>query len=466
MSEAAAVSFKKVTKVYRLYRSPVEQAIDVLGFGWMFRRGRRGAITEFPALRDVDLEVTHGERVGVIGRNGAGKTTLLKLITGNFGPSSGEVSVDGTVQALMTVGLGFHPEFSGYDNIQSALLYNGLTKAALAQAADEVIEFAELGDFLHRPLKTYSLGMQARLMFATATAVRPDILVVDEVLGAGDAYFAAKCAHRMERLTRSGCTLLLVSHSMEQVLQFCQRAIWLESGSIVLDGDALHVVKAYEEFAQKLERARADYESEPKNGRSRTDAPTILDNQWLREKLLAEILQGSAPSTVGPPDAISSGGISRWAGGEGGLRIERIAIVDDAGEPLSVVKTGSPLSIALDVTADEAGDYPLYAVILLFAQDGRWLTRHCSEEYRLKMEQGQRWKLRLRYDRVLLGNGTYCFSAAIYKTLDPHDVRRARFYDLLSRSFEFKVVGPYRDDQSIFYHPATWGDAGPEGGPW
>jgi hypothetical protein len=225
------------------------------------------------------------------------------------------------------------------------------------------------------------------------------------------------------------------------------------------------VVKAYEEFAQKLERAHSDREHD----RAREDGTspsTILDNPWLREKLLAEVVHGSHdPADAAARQLVSSGGISRWGGGEPGLRIERIAIVDDAGKPVSMVHTGSPLTIALDVVADTTGEFPLYAVVLLFGQDGRWLTRHCSDEYRLKLECGQRWRVHLGYDRVLLGNGTYCFSAAIYKTLDPHNTRHARFYDLLSRSFQFKVIGPYRDDQSIFYHPGTWYELGADRAP-
>jgi lipopolysaccharide transport system ATP-binding protein len=164
MRDSLAISLTDVTKTYRLYSSVKEQALDVLGVTWLrFWRGPR--YTTYPALDGISLEVERGERVGIVGRNGAGKTTLLKLITGNFAPTSGAVHVNGTVQALMQTGLGFHPEFTGHDNVRSALLYNGLSRNEIEAAIEDVINFAELGEFIDQPLKTYSLGMQSRPPF-------------------------------------------------------------------------------------------------------------------------------------------------------------------------------------------------------------------------------------------------------------------------------------------------------------
>ena len=206
-----SVCMEGVTKIYHLYENPREQAIHSLGLDrLMFWRHRR-TYREFGALKAIDLTVERGERLGIIGPNGAGKTTLLKLITGNFMPTSGRMEVEGSVQALMQLGTVFHPEFSGFENIRSALNYNGLAGDAFGAALDDVVDFVELGEFLHQPMKTYSTGMGARVQFAVATAIRPDILIVDEVMGAGDAYFTGKSSHRMKKLTSSGCTLLLVS---------------------------------------------------------------------------------------------------------------------------------------------------------------------------------------------------------------------------------------------------------------
>src|SRR5688572_23340088 len=175
---APAVELVDVHKTYRLDRQPLRR---------LFGQPRPGAT--FDALRGVSLRVEKGGRLGIVGRNGAGKTTLLKLLTGNFAATRGSVTINGSVQALMQVGLGFHAEFTGYENARSALLYNGLSGAALEAALADVVEFCELGEFLHQPFSTYSLGMRLRLQFAAATAVRPDILIIDEIMVAGDAYF-------------------------------------------------------------------------------------------------------------------------------------------------------------------------------------------------------------------------------------------------------------------------------------
>jgi lipopolysaccharide transport system ATP-binding protein len=447
MPEPVAISLRGVTKTYRLYGSLKEQALDVLGLSRL-RFWRPPRYVSYPALDGIDLDVARGERLGIVGRNGAGKTTLLKLITGNFAPSAGVVHVNGTVQALMQTGLGFHPEFTGHENLRSALLYNGLSRGELAAAIEDVVDFAELGEFIDQPLKTYSLGMQSRLMFAAATAVRPDVLIIDEVLGAGDAYFSAKSAQRMHKLAASGCTLLLVSHSMQQVLQFCERAIWIETGRIVQDDQALAVVKGYEEFTQKLER-QAAAQGNPKK--------SILHDKEFREALLKRVLKADGEdgdATVGTNT--SPGGASRWGGGEPGLRIDSVRMVDAGGSEVQVVKTGEPVAFEIGVVAEDAGRYPCFFVVLLFTEDGRWATRHCSEAHELELKAGERYVMHLRYPETLLGNGTYSFSAAIYQSLDLHRLESARFYDLLSRSFEFRVIDSLRDDQSLFHHPAAW----------
>lgn len=230
-------------------------ALDATGLihllPWRKTRGR-----EFWALRNINLVVGKGERIGIIGRNGAGKSTLLKLLTGNLAPTEGQVNVNGTVQALLTSGGGFHPEFTGYENIRSSLVYQGLEPDQIENAVKEIAEFTELGDFLKQPFKLYSAGMQARLTFATATVLNPDILIVDEILGAGDAYFFGKSIERMKSLVMSGATVLIVSHAMDQISRFCEKAIWVDRGKIVYRGSSLDTIAAYEEYIHKLEDRR------------------------------------------------------------------------------------------------------------------------------------------------------------------------------------------------------------------
>ncbi|HLO74948.1 MAG TPA: ABC transporter ATP-binding protein [Magnetospirillum sp.] len=428
---AAAIRLCSVRKIYRLYDSLHQQALAVLGLDrWL--PWQRGKAKTFMALDGVELTVRHGERVALVGRNGAGKTTLLKLITGNFAPTAGSVHIDGTVQALMQVGLGFHHDFTGRENVRSSLLYNGLSGAALDAALAEVLDFAELGPFADQPLKTYSLGMRSRLQFAAATAIRPDILVVDEVLGAGDAYFSAKSAARMRQLTGSGCTLLLVSHSAQQVLQFCDRAVWLERGRVVMDGEALRVVRAYEEFSHRLE-----YELK-QGGRG------VLDNDWLRTKVLHDTL--AVPEDSGP---------SRWQGATG-LTIAAVEVVDGAGSPRRLFRTGEPATFRLRVAFGDSGEFPCRFVIVVFTADGRVLTRHVSDQHTLTGAAGEDIEVALRYDRIPYGNGDYVFSAALYKELDLDRLAEASHYDLLSRSFDFSVRARHADDPSLIHPDAHW----------
>lgn len=435
----SAIIFENVCKTYRLYQNKWQMVKDALGFKV------KENIQEFYALKDVNLNIKQGERIGLIGRNGAGKSTLLKLITGNFAPSSGKIAVNGSVQALMNTGVGFHPEFTGLQNIKSSLLYNGLNQQQLANAIEDIIDFVELGDFLEQPLKTYSLGMQSRLYFAVATAIIPEILIVDEVLGAGDAYFSAKSAERMKKLTQTGCTIILVSHSSQQVLQFCEKGIWLECGEIIMEDKAIEVIKSYEEYNKKLE-----IESLQKQAAS-SKSPSVIQSQWLREKLLSQVVD----KHQNKPNDLNSK-VSRWDSHETGLRIHAINMLNANGEIISTANTDDKLDIEMVIQADAAGEYDAYFMILLFTEDGRWLSRNCSDHFKLSMASNEKMSVTLRFDQLLLGNGKYIFSAGIYKVLDLNDLSTARYYDVLSRSFEFTVHGRYKIDETIFYHPATW----------
>ncbi len=256
MSDQVAIRVRGVSKMYKMFPTRFDMALDVLGLARLLP-WRRTKAHEFWAIRDLNLELKVGCRLGIVGRNGAGKSTLLKLITGNLPPTEGEILVSGQVQALLEAGAGFHPEFTGYENIRASLTYQGLSSKEIDIAMEDIAEFTELGQFLGQPFKTYSSGMQARLMFAAATVLKPKILIIDEVLGAGDAYFASRSAERMKQLVQeSGASVLLVSHAMAQVLQYCDECIWLERGRIVMRGPSMEVVNAYEGFIHTLEDRR------------------------------------------------------------------------------------------------------------------------------------------------------------------------------------------------------------------
>jgi teichoic acid transport system ATP-binding protein len=201
---------------------------------------------KFYALNHINLEIKKGESIGIIGKNGSGKSTLLKIISGVLTQSQGNVSVDGKVSALLELGTGFNPEYTGIENIYANGLIMGYSKEEMDERLSDIVNFAQIGEYIHQPVKTYSSGMFARLAFATAINVDPEILIVDEVLAVGDAKFQIKCINKMEEFKASGKTVLFVSHTLEQIKRFCTKAVWIDQGEMRMFDDVNHVIDIYE----------------------------------------------------------------------------------------------------------------------------------------------------------------------------------------------------------------------------
>ncbi|HEY9611807.1 ABC transporter ATP-binding protein [Allocoleopsis sp.] len=247
------IQARELKKVYRLYSKPQYRFLDMFGLLGQ----KRGAYTEHAALDRVDLDIRRGEKVAIIGRNGAGKSTLLKLITNVTEPTSGQLKVKGKVHALLQIGTGFHPDFTGRENVYAYLAQLGVTGKDADRKCAEIIDFAELEEYIDQPVKTYSTGMGARLMFSTSTAITPNLLVLDEVLGVGDAYFTHKSYERIRELCEGqGTTLLLVTHDLYSALNLCNRFIWLDRGKVRLDDNGKTVVHAYERSIRDQEEER------------------------------------------------------------------------------------------------------------------------------------------------------------------------------------------------------------------
>ena len=238
MSETI-ISVQNLSKAYQIYKKPKDMILELIT-----RQTRHNL---FWALRDLSFNVMHGQRIGIIGPNGAGKSTLLKIIAGNLQPTSGTVQVNGSISALLSLAPAWNLEESGIENIRFNLLLRGIGKSQIDELTDDIIDFAELGQFIYQPVKTYSSGMSARLTFAIGTAISPEILIVDEVLGAGDGYFASKAVRRMKKLCDQGKALLFVSHSTAAVRQMCDSAIWIENGNVRLTGPVDFVTSKYDE---------------------------------------------------------------------------------------------------------------------------------------------------------------------------------------------------------------------------
>ena len=238
-SDPMAICAQGLTKIYRLYDRSIDRLKESL------HPLRKKYHHDFYALRDVNFEIRKGETIGIIGRNGSGKSTLLKIIAGVLAPSGGQLSVNGRVSALLELGIGFNLEMTGLDNIYFSGTIMGYTRQEMEARVDDILAFADIGEFIYQPVKTYSSGMFVRLAFAVATQVDPDILVVDEALAVGDMYFQSKCTMLMKRMIERGVTLLFVSHSTTSVTNLCRRAIYLDGGMVKASGNALTVTDRY-----------------------------------------------------------------------------------------------------------------------------------------------------------------------------------------------------------------------------
>ncbi len=243
MTDDIAISVKNLTKKYRIFGHPGDRIKQALTFGRMrFHR-------EFTALQDVSFEIKKGETVGIIGRNGSGKSTLLQLVCGILKPTSGKVEVNGRISALLELGAGFNPEFTGRENVYFQGAVIGLTKEEMDERFDDIAAFADIGEFIDQSVRTYSSGMYVRLAFAAAINVSPDILVVDEALAVGDVRFQSRCFRLFEEMKAQARTIVFVSHNAEQIVRLCDRALLLENGGLEAQGETKEVTNRYLDLA-------------------------------------------------------------------------------------------------------------------------------------------------------------------------------------------------------------------------
>ena len=249
MREENAIEITGLTKVYKVFQRPSDRVREVLS------PFHRRYSTDFYALHDVSFSVRRGETLGIIGKNGAGKSTLLKIITGVLTPTVGRVDVRGRIASLLELGAGFNPEMTGIENIYLNGDIMGISKQEMAARVPKIIDFADIGSFIERPVKTYSSGMFARLAFAVNAFVEPEILIVDEALSVGDVFFQNKCFHKFEELRRSNVTILFVSHDISAVRKYCQRVLWLEEGRVCREGESQAVCDDY--FQEELQQMNA-----------------------------------------------------------------------------------------------------------------------------------------------------------------------------------------------------------------
>ena len=285
MSAERVIEIKYVTKIYKLYDKPIDRLKESMSLR------HRSYHKDFYALRGLSFFVEKGQTVGIIGTNGSGKSTILKIITGVLTPTSGEVSVKGKISALLELGAGFNMDYTGIENIYMNGTMMGYSKREMDDKLADILDFAEIGDFVHQPVKTYSSGMFVRLAFALAINVEPEILIVDEALSVGDVFFQSKCYRRMEEIRKNGTTIVMVTHDMGSIIKYCDKVILLNKGEYIAEGPAGRMVDLYKKIlAGQMESlreelaARREGVSEDAPGR-RAGAGGSEPGGLMREKL-------------------------------------------------------------------------------------------------------------------------------------------------------------------------------------
>jgi ABC-type polysaccharide/polyol phosphate transport system ATPase subunit len=386
----------------------------------------------FPAVRNVSFSVPRGQTLGVIGRNGSGKSTTLKLVAGITKPTSGTVRVSGRISALIELGAGFHPEISGRENVFINGIMLGLTKREITRRFDEIVEFAEMQEFIDAPVKTYSSGMYMRLGFAVAIHVDPDVLLVDEVLAVGDEGFTHKCLDKFAEFKRRGKTILLVTHSLGLVEKFCDEALWMDGGRMKLQGDPKRVVGAYITDVEKLEERQLA----AGDAKAKEAAITVSPDEPA-----SAVLPDHPIETAGAPADMFRATEGRWGSRE--IEITSVELIGSDGSAGHVFHSGNPLSVRVRLRAPIAMD-DFVLGIGIFNAEGV-----CCYGTNTDLEQLKAVRIlgdadaTFSIERLDLVEGTYKLDVAVHKQDGyPYDYHRLLYtFRVKSRT---KDVGIYR----------------------
>lgn len=406
---AEAIRVSGAGKCYNIYDRPQDRLKEAL---W---RRRKLLHREFWALRNVSFTVQRGESVGIIGRNGCGKSTLLQIIAGTMTPTEGEVRVTGRISALLELGSGFNPEFTGRENVYLNAAILGIPRHEMERRFAEIAAFADIGDFIDRPVKTYSSGMHARLAFSVAVAVDPDILIVDEILAVGDVGFQQKCVARLRRLRENGMTLLFVTHSPDAIRSVCQKALFLVEGQPVYFGPAdravdLYLARVREESNREMLRTDAEYRKPIK----------------FETRITAETRYGT-----------------------GHVQIERVELYDAAGQPCRAFRFGDPITLEATIRAlQDARD--LSVSFLVRDPTGVDLLGTTTFDERVTLPalpQGGACRVRFRFTNQLRG-GSFGVSLAVNR-VSSRDYSDNILFDQADACVAFSVIAD--PDRPVHY---------------
>ncbi len=393
----AAIKVENVSKVFRIYDRPSDRLKEV------FSLSRRKFHTDYPALSDVSFEVRRGEFLGIVGRNGAGKSTLLKILSRELTPSSGSVMINGKV-SLLQLGVGFDPELTGLDNARFASKLLGYTDDEIGRMLEEIVAFADIGEFIHHPVKTYSSGMYSRLSFAVGINIDPDILIADEVLSVGDMRFSQKCLRKMREFKEQGKTVIFVSHDIQSVNAFCDSAMWIKDGVVFMRGDAKQVTTSFQNYML--------YDKMPDEYSAVAES---VSEQPVTEKRQRSVA-GDDFSDVEWTELGSMPGV-----GDGRAEIKRMALVLAEGHrPARRLRGNEEVLLLLDVQVKSGMQDPQFGFVIYNRQGLPALHTNndiCSTGV-AELSAGQRICASFRFKLPGLANGDYIFSIGVQTGLD------------------------------------------------
>lgn len=356
----------------------------------LFKQRRR--FETHQVLNDISFDVKKGEALGIIGENGCGKSTLLKMLSRIMYPDQGKIEIDGRVSALIELGAGFHPDMSGRENIYTNAAIFGLSRSEIDARLQDIIDFSELGEFIDNPVRTYSSGMYMRLAFSVAINVDADILLVDEILAVGDAAFQAKCFNRMREIKASGTTIVIVSHSLGQIEQICDRTIWICEGQIREQGKPRDVHPAYMEYM----------------GKKGTEAFLSAEENDEMESRVSETTEIQANPQE--EDVVSPATGKRW--GNGKARITQVRLMDAHGDPCNVFEVGGEIRVEVAYEILDSSIHPIFGVGFL-RDDGFYCYGTNTEIDKLEFEAGKSGVYCFKVSNCPLMSGNYVLDVAI-----------------------------------------------------
>jgi lipopolysaccharide transport system ATP-binding protein len=428
MSSDVSIRASHIGKVFPVYDKPHHRLMQMLSPASMKHRWFR----EFTALRDVSFEVKRGETVGIVGRNGSGKSTLLQIICGTLNPSAGELQVNGRIAALLELGAGFNPEFTGRENVYLNGTVLGLSRQEIDHRFDDIAEFADIGEFIEQPVKSYSSGMYVRLAFSVAIHVTPDILVVDEALAVGDEAFQRKCFARIEKIRREGATILFVSHSAGTVLELCNRAILLDRGEMLYSGAPKKTISHY----QKMLYAPADKVAAIRNQIRAGNEPQAAEP--VRETVEQGSTSDDVPSNSASAQAfdvawhdegMASQSVVRYV--SNGAEISDAHLETPEGERVNVLRPGEEYQYVYDVAFDRTAAGVQFGMLIKTVSGvelggGVSAPSHSAIDI---VESGSRMQARFRF-RCLLAPGTYFLNAGVRGRVDQEETFLDRVVDI------------------------------------